>query len=219
MSRTAPRIDARLLRVVVIVDWAALRGRDATQVAAAAARGGATLLQVRAKSVGAAQLAALSRDVIAGAGQIPVIVNDRLDIALAAGAAGCHLGQEDFPLDEARLLVPADFILGGSAGTPGEARVAAGKGAQYLGIGPIHVTPSKGDAGAAIGVEGFAAVRAAAPDVPAVAIGGVTAADAPALARAGAAGLAVISAVLGREDIEAATRELREGWDAAAGVR
>jgi thiamine-phosphate pyrophosphorylase len=199
------------LRVLVILD-AAASGRDLADVAARAAAGGATMLQVRGKRLSAAELADLTRRVLAAAGAVPVLVNDRLDVALAAGAAGCHLGQDDLPLDAARAIVPPGFLLGGSAGSEAEARRAAAQGADYLGIGPVHRSPTKADAGAAIGTAGFARVHAAAPDVPAVAIGGLTAADAPALRAAGAAGMAVASAVLRAADVAAAVRALRDAW-------
>ncbi len=168
------------------------------------------MLQVRGKPLSAHDLAQVVRQVIGIAGGVPVTVNDRLDVALATGAAGCHLGQDDLPIAEARRIAPPGFILGGSAGNEDEARHAATEGAQYLGIGPIHVTGNKVDAGSAIGAEGFARVRAAAPGLPAVAIGGVTAADVPALLEAGAAGVAVIGVVLGADDPEGATRGMRE---------
>lgn len=199
------------LRLVVILDAAAAAGRDLAALGAEAEAGGATMLQVRAKGMPAAELAALTRRVLETA-RVPVVVNDRLDVALAVGAAGCHLGQDDFPLEDARALAPPGFILGGSAGTPGEARRAAA--AHYLGIGPIHATPSKDDAGSAIGSEGFRLV-AAATALPAVAIGGVSEADVPALAGAGAAGVAVIGAVTGAADPRAAARALRAALDRA----
>ena len=196
------------LRLVVILDAGVGQGRDLAALGALAAAGGATMLQVRAKEAAARDLADLTRRVIAVA-PLPVVVNDRLDVALAAGAAGCHLGQDDFPIDAARAIVPAGFWLGGSAGTPEEAVRAAAAGAHYLGIGPVATTASKGDAGAAIGADGFRRIHAAAPDVPAVAIGGVTAALVPALLAAGAAGVAVIRAVLDAADPVKAARELR----------
>ena len=207
MSRPAALPGA--LRLVVILDAGVAGGRDLAALAAQAARGGATLLQVRAKDAAARELADLVRRVMA-ATPLPVIVNDRLDVALATGAAGCHLGQDDFPIDAARAVAPAGFWLGGSAGDPDEARRAAAAGAHYLGIGPVAVTASKADAGAAIGVEGFRRVREAAPGVPAIAIGGVTAGLAAALLAAGADGVAVIRAVLDAPDPERATRALLE---------
>ncbi len=196
------------LRLVVILDHGAAQGRDFAGLAAAATRGGATMLQLRAKNLGPAALAEATRGVIA-ATNLPVIVNDRLDVALATGAAGCHLGQDDFPIDEARRISPAGFLLGGSAGNPEEARIATRAGADYLGIGPIHVTSNKDDAGSAIGIEGFTAIQLA-TTLPCVAIGGVAASDIRALAEAGAAGIAVIGAALGGDDVEGNVRSLRE---------
>ncbi len=201
------------LRLVVVLDAAAAGGRDLAAIGAAAARGGATMLQVRGKGLSAEALAGLARAVLAAAPGACVTVNDRLDVALAVGAAGCHLGQDDLPIADARRMAPPGFIVGGSAGTSDEARRAAGQGAHYLGIGPVRPTPSKADAGDAIGADGFALVRQAG-GLPAVAIGGVTAAEVPALMAAGAAGVAVIGAVLAAADAEAAARQLRNAVDA-----
>ena len=206
---------AAALRLVVILDTGVAREAkaDLETLARRAAEGGATMLQVRAKGESAGAVAALTRRVIAVAG-LPVIVNDRLDVAIATGAAGCHLGQDDFPIAEALRIAPPGCWLGGSAGTPEEARWAAAAGAHYLGIGPVAATGSKADAGAAIGIEGFRAVHAAASGLPAVAIGGVTAALVPGLLAAGAAGVAVIRAVVDAADPAAATRTLRAALDA-----
>ena len=207
---------AGALRLVVILDAAVAceAKADLETLARGAARGGATMLQLRAKHESAAAVAELTRRVIAAAPDLPVVVNDRLDVAIAAGAAGCHLGQDDFPIAEALRLAPPGFWLGGSGGTPDEARRAAAAGAHYLGIGPVAATGSKADAGAAIGIEGFRAIHAAAPDLPAVAIGGVTVALVPRLLEAGAAGIAVIRAVVAAADPVAATRALRAALDA-----
>lgn len=196
------------LRLVVILDDDAARGRDPAVLARAAAQGGATMLQVRAKHRGAREMAAVCRAVIAAVPQLPVVVNDRLDVALATAAAGCHLGQDDLPINAARGFCPPGFVIGGSAGTEDEARRAHEEGADYLGIGPIAASPSKHDAGDAMGAQGFARIRAAAPSLPCVAIGGVTVDDVAPLLKAGAAGIAVIGAVLDAPDAEAATRAL-----------
>jgi thiamine-phosphate pyrophosphorylase len=198
------------LRLLVILDPEAAAGRDLAGLAVAAVAGGATMLQVRAKRAGARELAALVRAVHARAGGVPVLVNDRLDVALAVGAAGCHLGQDDLPLDVARLMAPPGFLLGGSAGTPEEARRAAEQRPDYLGIGPVAASPTKLDAGSPIGWEGFVRVHAEAPAIPAVGIGGIDAALAALARAAGAAGVAVIGAVAGAADPEAATRALRK---------
>jgi len=201
-----PLADA--LRLVVILDVGVGKGRDLAAIGARAAEGGATMLQVRAKDAPARDLADLVHRVMRAA-PLPVVVNDRLDVALATGAAGCHLGQDDLPIDAALALAPAGFWLGGSAGTPEEAVRAAAAGAHYLGIGAVAPTASKADAGASIGVDGFRRIHAAAPGVPAVAIGGVTAALVPALVAAGAGGVAVIRAVLDAPDPARAARDLR----------
>jgi thiamine-phosphate pyrophosphorylase len=197
------------LRLVVILDVEAARGRDVAALARAAVKGGATMLQVRGKRLGSLALSDRVRSVLAEPDvRVPVVVNDRLDVAISTGAAGCHLGQDDLPIAEARGLVPPGFLLGGSAGTADEARRCAAAGADYLGIGPVRATSTKRDAGDPIGVEGFRLILAAG-GLPAVAIGGITAKDIPELLAAGAAGVAVTGAVLGANDAEAATRELR----------
>lgn len=203
------------LRLMVILDPSAAAGRDLRAIASQAASGGATMLQVRAKSLSSAAIAELTRDIIAAADAVPVIVNDRLDIALATGAAGCHLGPDDMPVATARALAPAGFLLGASAGTAPEARDAQAQGADYIGIGPIRVTASKADAGGAIGPDGFRRVREAA-NLPAIAIGGITAADVPALLKAGADGVAVISAVLSASDPRKAVEALKRSIVEAA---
>lgn len=203
---TGPAGIVGALRLIVILDADALRGRDPATLAAAAERGGATMLQLRDKTSSPAQVADAARRIIA-ATRLPLIINDRLDIALATGAAGCHLGQDDIPIDDARRIAPPGFVIGGSAGNDAEARNATRAGAHYLGIGPVRVTGNKPDAGAPIGVDGFRHVREA-TRLPCVGIGGLTAADVAPLRDAGAAGIAVIGAVLGRDDVEDAVREL-----------
>lgn len=197
------------LRLVVILDVETARGRDIARLARAAVNGGATMLQVRAKRLGALALADTVRAALSEAGsRVPVVVNDRLDVAIATGAAGCHLGQNDLPISEARSLAPAGFLLGGSAGTEDEARRCVAAGADYVGIGPVRATSTKPDAGEPIGVPGFRRILAAAGGLPAVAIGGITAQDVAELLAEGAAGVAVSGAVLGANDAEAATREI-----------
>ena len=201
------------LRLIVILDRDAAGPRDLAAIGAAAERGGATMLQVRAKGLAAGDLVALVRRVME-ATRLPVVVNDRLDVALAADAAGCHLGQDDLPPAVARRLAPPGFLLGGSANDVAEARRAAQGGVHYLGVGPIKVTGNKPDAGTPIGADGLRRVVAAGAP-PAVAIGGVGAADVPALAAAGAVGVAVIGAVLSADDPERAARLLRAALDRA----
>jgi thiamine-phosphate pyrophosphorylase len=173
--------------------------------AAAAVRGGATMVQVRLKEADAHTLVEATRRLVVDLG-VPVIVNDRVDVALAAGAAGVHVGVDDLPVSAVRRIVPAGFIVGASLGSESEA--ANARGADYAGIGPVYSTGTKADAGPAIGVDGFVRLRALTA-APCIGIGGITPANAGALVAAGAAGVAVVSAVFGAPDPELAARALR----------
>jgi thiamine-phosphate pyrophosphorylase len=176
--------------------------------AAAAARGGATMVQLRLKHASGRELVEVARRLVEAL-PVPVVVNDRVDVALAAGAAGVHLGVDDLPVAAVRAIAPPDFIVGASFGA--EAELVHARGADYVGIGPVYATLSKQDAGEAIGVEGFARLRSLG-GVPAVAIGGIGADNAAPLRLAGAAGVAVIRTVFGAADPEAAARALRQAF-------
>ncbi|MFN2570705.1 MAG: thiamine phosphate synthase [Gemmatimonadales bacterium] len=194
------------LRLMVITDPLLLRGRDAVVVCRAATRGGATMIQVRWKDGAPHEVLELTRALVAAL-SVPVIVNDRVDIALAADAAGAHLGWDDPPLAALRPRVPGGFLLGLSVGTEDEAVRPGAAAADYWSIGPCFATPSKSDAGPPLGPEGFAALARLAPDgVPVIGIGGITAANAPLVLGSGAAGVAVIGAVLRAADPETAAR-------------
>ena len=200
---------AERLRLIVVTDPACGAGRSVVEVVRAALRGGAPAIQLRAKDATARETVALARLLRAetrAAGAL-LFVNDRVDVALAAGADGAHLGDDDLPLAAARAIVPPGFLLGMSADAPEGALRAARCGADYVGAGPVYATASKADAGEAVGPERIAAVAAAA-GVPVVGIGGIDASNAGEVVRAGAAGVAVISAVMRAADPEAATREL-----------
>ncbi len=179
--------------------------------AQAAAAGGATVVQLRLKGADARTLTDIGRLLVAAL-PIPVIINDRADVALACGATGVHVGTDDVPVAALRAIVPPGFVIGASAGNPTELEAAFG--ADYIGVGPVFTTASKHDAGDAIGVDGFAALRARSA-APAVAIGGVGPGSAAALRQAGAAGIAVIRAVFGAADPERAARAIRAAWSRA----
>jgi thiamine-phosphate pyrophosphorylase len=199
------------LRLMVITDPVLLAGRDPVAVCTKAVAGGAgsTIIQVRWKNAWPADILGLARALVAAL-PVPVIVNDRVDIALAAGAAGAHLGWDDPPLAALRPHVPPGFLLGISVGTSEEATRAAASPADYWSVGPCFPTPSKADAGPPLGPEGFAALARSAPaDLPVLGIGGITAANAGAIVRAGASGVAVIGAVLGAAEPGQAALELR----------
>jgi thiamine-phosphate pyrophosphorylase len=160
-------------------------------------------VQLRLKRPPAREQVAGARALVAALG-IPVLVNDRPDIALAAGAAGVHLGPDDLPVALARRIAPPGFIIGASVGAVDEAGAAAQ--ADYWGIGPWRATGTKGDAGAALGAEGFRRLVALGGGKPCLAIGAVRPEDVPLVLAAGGAGVAVVSGILGEEDVELATR-------------
>src|SRR3982751_1864170 len=197
-------LDPSILRLVAITDDAEDRRRDLVDRVAAAVRGGATSVQVRLKTATAREVVEITRSIVTAVA-VPVIVNDRADIALAAGAAGVHVGEADLPVAAGRRFAPAGFIIGASLG--GDTELPNAKLADYVGIGPIYGTDSKGDAGTAIGVAGFKRLVALC-DLPAVAIGGISAETAPQLIAAGAVGIAVINAIFRGDDPENATRAL-----------
>jgi len=195
------------LRLMVITDPVLLKGRDPVAVCRAAVTGGATMVQVRWKDGTPADILELTRALVAAL-PVPVVVNDRVDIALAAGAAGAHLGWDDPPLDALRPHLPPGFLLGLSVGSPDEAARAPAT-ADYWSVGPCFATPTKRDAGPPLGPEGFAGLARLAPEgVAVIGIGGITPENAGLIKQAGAAGIAVIGAVLAARDPESATREL-----------
>ena len=201
---------AALVRLMLVTDDRYLGGRDPIQVVREAERGGITSLQVRLKERADRELAELVRALVAAL-RIPVLVNDRPDIAFATGAAGVHLGSEDLPVELARRIAPAGFIIGASVGSDAEATHAGG--ADYWGIGPWRVTSTKGDAGAALGAAGCSRLTRLAAGRPCIAIGGIVAADVPEVLRRGGAGVAVVSGILGTENVEAAAREYRKAFN------
>ena len=202
------------LHVLTDREWS--RGRDMLSVASAALDGGATVIQLRDKIASTRvlieeglALRALTRE----RGAL-LIVNDRVDVALAVEADGAHVGQDDMPAGLTRQLLGPDRILGVSAANMEEAEEATAGGADYLGVGPIFPSLGKADAGPATGGE-LLTELARRYTTPLVAIGGITAENATEVVRAGACGVAVITAVVYAEDITAASRQLRLAVDTA----
>ncbi len=210
MTSSTPREAlARALRLLVVTDEPLRPGRDLVETVRAALRGGAGSIQLRAKTAGAREQVEIARALLAetrAAGAL-LFVNDRVDVALAAGADGAHVGDDDLPLAPARAISPPGFLLGRSAETAEIAAEAEREGADYVGVGPVYATASKADAGSPVGIERIRAVVSAV-GIPVVGIGGIDAANAGAVARAGAAGVAVIRAVMHADDVEAAAREI-----------
>ena len=197
-------LDPKILRLVAITDDAEDQRSTLVDRVAAAVRGGATSVQVRLKGATAREVVEIARAIVSKV-PVPVIVNDRADIALAAGAAGVHVGETDLPVSAIRRFAPANFIIGASLG--GDAELANAREADYVGIGPLFATESKGDAGKAIGIEGFRKL-AELSGRPAVAVGGLSAERAAQAMAAGAAGVAVLNAIFRASDPESAARSI-----------
>jgi thiamine-phosphate pyrophosphorylase len=206
------RFDPASLRLIAITD--SLRdGIDGlTARAQRAVLGGATMLQLRLKDETPRVLVEVARALRAAAPSVPLLVNDRVDVALAAGAQGVHVGVDDISPSSLRKVMPRDIIIGASVGT--DAEVSRAIGADYVGIGPVFGTGSKSDAGVAIGIPRFVEL-ARLCGLPAVAIGGVSAENAGAVMASGASGIAVISALFASADPSQAARELRSAQDAS----
>jgi thiamine-phosphate pyrophosphorylase len=187
-------LDPKILRLVAITDDGEEQRSTLVDRVAAAVRGGATSVQVRLKRATPREVVEITRAILAKV-PVPVIVNDRADIALAAGAAGVHVGEADLPVSAIRRFAPADFIIGASLG--GDAELANAKDADY----------SKDDAGKAIGIERFRKLAGLAGR-PAIAIGGLSAESAAQVMAAGAAGVAVINAIFSADDPESAARSI-----------
>jgi len=194
---------AALVRLMVVTDDALVTGHDLVSLGRAVERGGASAIQLRLKRVSPRELAAAGRRLLAAV-TIPVLINDRPDVALAVGAAGVHLGPDDLPVSLARRVTPPGFVIGASVGSADEATAAGG--ADYWGIGPWRVTTTKADAGDALGPEGFGRLVGLSGGRPCLAIGGVGPDDVARVRLAGGAGVAVAAGILGSDDVEAATR-------------
>lgn len=194
-------VDPAILRLVAITDDSLDHRGVLVERAAAAVRGGATCIQLRLKNATPREVVDVARALIQGV-TVPVIVNDRADIALAAGAAGVHVGDADLPVVAIRRFAPPGFVIGASLGSDRELENA--RDADYVGIGPMFSSGSKADAGDAIGVDGFKRLQGLC-ELPAIAIGGITAERVPQIMAAGAAGVAAINAIFKGSDPERAT--------------
>lgn len=179
------------------------------ETARTAALAGATIVQLRHKTASTAEMISLGQDLmkaLSGTGAL-LIVNDDVEAAIACGADGMHVGQSDMSPAATRAKIGPDMILGLSVETPARAAAADPKIVDYVGAGPVFATATKTDHDPAVGFEGLAA-QVARARVPAVAIGGLKAVHAPATIRAGALGMAVVSAICGQHDVAAATKQI-----------
>jgi thiamine-phosphate pyrophosphorylase len=199
------------LRLYLVTDQSCARGRMLTDVVAAAVQGGVTCVQLREKQLNTRDFyaqAMLLKELLAPH-HIPLVINDRIDVALACGAQGVHLGQGDMPVAQARRLLPPDVFIGWSVETMEDVARSASLSVDYLGVSPIHATPTKTDTQAPWGLDGLRKVRSA-TTLPLVAIGGIHAGNARAVLAAGADGLAVVSALCSAPDPRAAAAALRK---------
>jgi thiamine-phosphate diphosphorylase len=189
-----------------ILDRSVARGRDLPELLEAVLAGGCRLVQLREKTLSLAELLPLALRLTRRCREVGalLIVNDRADLALAAGADGLHVGQDDLPAEQARALLRPGMILGVSTHDPEQARRAVADGADYVAVGSIFPTATK-TGFQLVGPELIRCVRPEVP-VPLVGIGGITAENAPAVLDAGADAVAVISAICAAPDPEAATR-------------
>ena len=197
----------------LVTDRSILKGEDIFSATEKALRGGVTLVQLREKEISSLDfynLALKMKDLV-NSYNVPLIINDRLDIALAGDADGLHIGQEDLPLTIARRLLGPSKILGYSVSNIEEAIFGEENGADYLGAGPVYPTGSKSDAGNPIGAEGLQKIKEKV-SIPVVGIGGIGIGNIAEVKKTGIDGVSLISAILGSKDIEGTSRALITKW-------
>ncbi|OYV40987.1 MAG: thiamine-phosphate diphosphorylase [Thiomonas sp. 20-64-5] len=213
MAEAARRWPLAALRLHLVTDAALCGPRGMEAVVAAAVRGGATCVQLREKHLDTrlfVERARALKALLAPLG-VPLIINDRLDIALAVGADGMHVGQSDMPPGEVRCFLP-HALIGLSVENAAQVHAAANCPVDYLGVSPVFATPSKTDTASALGLEGLRALRALTRR-PLIAIGGIDLDNAAQVMAAGADGLAVVRALCAAPDPAAAAQALRRHTD------
>lgn len=199
--------------IYLVTDRSILQGRDLITEVKNAVRGGVTLVQLREKDCSSREFFTLASTLKGELDRlgVPLIINDRLDIALAVDAAGLHVGQNDLPIQIARRILGPNKIIGLSVNTLEEAREGVAKGADYLGVGPVYFTATKKDidspTGAAMLKEFCNQIN-----IPMVAIGGINLDNIAEVKQSGIDGVAVVSAILGAENVEQAAKDLKRKW-------
>ena len=194
--------------IYLVTDDGCLQGRALIDCVREALEGGVTLVQYRVKTASSAEMyaEALQLKALCDSFNVPLIINDRLDIAMAVGAAGVHLGQDDLPCAAARKILGEDYLIGVSAHNPAEAKAALQSGADYLGCGAVFGTATKADV-QKLGTDGLAAICRE-KGLPVVGIGGVTADNYREVRAAGADGAAIVSGILAQSDIRATVKAI-----------
>lgn len=194
----------------LVTDRALACGRSLVEVVSEAIAGGVTCVQLREKNCSTRQFVeeGLALQKILIPKDIPLIINDRVDIAMVVGASGVHLGQDDMEIADARRILGPDSIIGISVESISDAREAAAAGADYLGVSPVFATPTKTDTAPPLGLEGLKAIRLEV-DLPLVAIGGIKSDNCASVIAAGADGLAVVSALVSAPSPRKAAMDFR----------
>jgi len=198
-------------QLYLVTDGPLSKGRPVEQIVEQALAGGITCLQLREKDISTRDFISLTERVLplTRAAGVPCLINDRVDVAIATDADGVHLGQQDMPYPMARKLLGPDKIIGLSVETIDQAQDAQSLDVDYLGVSPIYCTPTKEELQTQFGIEGLREVRALSKH-PLVAIGGLNMQTIPDVVRAGADGIAVVSAICSAEDPCAAAHELNQ---------
>lgn len=201
----------------LVTDRSLSKGRPTSEIVAGAVAGGVTCVQLREKQCRTREFVdeALALKPLLKDCNIPLIINDRLDVALAVEADGVHLGQDDMPITMARAIAGSSLIIGISAESTEDALRAEQEGADYIGISPVFATPTKTDTGPPLGLDGVRKIREVV-DIPLVGIGGINELNAAEVIAAGADGIAVVSAIVSADDPAAATRTLKSLVDRAS---
>jgi thiamine-phosphate pyrophosphorylase len=195
----------------LVTDRGLARSRSTLEIVSAAVRGGATVVQLREKDCSTRDFIEQGlaiKEFLKDRG-VPLIINDRLDVAQAVKADGVHLGQTDMPLEMARKILGDSMIIGISAESLQDAIEAETGGADYLGVSPIYATPTKTDTAPPLGLEGLREIRKAVR-LPLVGIGGLNRDNVAEVIRSGAEGVAVVSAIVAAEDPQAAAEVLKQ---------
>ncbi len=200
----------------LVTDRGLARGRSTVEVVKAAVSGGVTCIQLREKDCSTLEFIEQARAIknFLGARKIPLIINDRLDVALAVGADGVHLGQSDMPLEIAQKIAGPSMLIGISAESVQDAIAAENGGADYLGVSPIYATPTKTDTAPPLGLQGLREIKKRV-NIPLVGIGGLNKSNAAEVIRSGADGVAVVSAIVAADDPQRAAMNLKQIIDEA----
>ncbi len=197
----------------LVADSSAIGSRDIQEVVSQAVAGGVTLVQLRSKTWSAREFVEKGKALLRLLKEmkIPLIINDRADVALACDADGVHVGQEDIPPQEIKRIIGRGRVVGVSVSNEEEARTAERNGATYLGAGPVFATPSKETPIPPFGPDGLLRIKRCV-EIPVLAIGGIDSRNAAHVFQTGVAGIAVISSILVRPDVKSAAQELKRAF-------